>query len=215
MHGADGPSNARSLWATALGEIDTSLRGASNLARDLERVAAHGPSARRLRDRVDTARDALATVASLTGGRTWRLESLPPNVQAEMNTTTEMSNGNDGLHLRLALSYGSRHEIRDAVVRLARALQAGELQEGDVDDETLRRYFYDPDLPDPDLLIRTGGEYRLSNFLLWHASYSEIYVTEVPWPEFTKERLHEAIDEFARRERRYGGIGPPGTTPPS
>lgn len=150
-----------------------------------------------------------------------RLESLPPRVQKEMNRTTEMSADNAGLHLRLALSYGSRLEIRDAVIRLARDLQEGTVSEEDVDEETLRRYFYDPGMPDPDLLIRTGGEFRLSNFLLWHASYSEIYVTEVLWPEFTKERLHEAIDEFARRERRYGGIGPSGTpaapptTPPA
>ena len=119
-----------------------------------------------------------------------------------------MSRGNDGLHLRLALNYGGRGEIRDAVLRIARDLRDGKIREEDLEEETVRAHLYDPAMPDPDLLIRTGGEYRLSNFLLWQVSYSEIWVTQTLWPDFRKGDLEEAIQAYARRERRYGGIGP-------
>lgn len=138
-----------------------------------------------------------------------RLDQLPERVRKELEKTTGMSRENTGLHLRLALNYGSRAEIRDAVVRLARDLRDGKIQEGDVTEETLRGLLYDPEMPDPDLLIRTAGEYRLSNFLLWQASYSEIWVTPTLWPDFGKEELGEAIQAYAGRERRYGGIAPP------
>ncbi|MCZ6691171.1 MAG: isoprenyl transferase [Planctomycetota bacterium] len=137
-----------------------------------------------------------------------RLNELPERVQKELNKTTEMSRSNTGLHLRLALNYGSRGEIRDAVVRLARQLSEGKLQEDDVTEESVRDFLYDPGMPDPDLLIRTAGEYRLSNFLLWQASYAEIWVTPTLWPDFGKEDLDEAIRAYSSRERRYGGIAP-------
>jgi undecaprenyl diphosphate synthase len=137
-----------------------------------------------------------------------RLDALPPQVREEMATTTEMSHANGGLHLRLALNYGGRAEILDAVVRLAQDLSEGRIRETEVNEDRLREYLYDPGMPDPDLVIRTGGEYRLSNFLLWQASYAEIWTTPTLWPEFRKENLREALEVFTRRERRYGGIGP-------
>ncbi len=137
-----------------------------------------------------------------------RLDELPERVQKELNKTTEMSRRNTGLHLRLALNYGSRGEIRDAIVRLARQLREGKLREDEVTEESVRKLLYDPGMPDPDLLIRTAGEYRLSNFLLWQASYSEIWVTPTLWPDFGKEDLDEAIRVYSSRERRYGGIAP-------
>ena len=138
-----------------------------------------------------------------------RLGDLPARVARELETTTEMSRKNTGLHLRLALNYGSRAEIRDAVVKLAADLRDGKVGEEEVTEESLRELLYDPQMPDPDLLIRTGGEYRLSNFLLWQASYSEIWVTPTLWPDFGREELEEAIHAYVIRERRYGGIAPP------
>ncbi len=108
--------------------------------------------------------------------------------------------------LRLALSYGSRSEIADALKTLIEDARAGRIAAADVDEETLRRYLYDPETPDPDLVIRTAGELRLSNFLLWQASYSELYVSPVCWPDFRKSELHEALRAYASRKRKFGGL---------
>ena len=116
----------------------------------------------------------------------------------------------DRLTLTLALSYGGRQELVDAVRRLARLVEQGRVRPEQIDEALLAQQLYAPDLPDPDLIIRTSGEQRLSNFLLWQASYAELYVTPKYWPEFAKPDLLEAIMEFERRERRFGRRTPQG-----
>jgi undecaprenyl diphosphate synthase len=125
---------------------------------------------------------------------------------AELRRTEELTAGNPGMLLRLALSYGGRTEIGDAARSLAHAVKRGELDPDTIDEETLRGFLYDPDTPDPDLMIRTAGEMRLSNFLLWQISYSELYVAPVCWPEFRKPHLMAALRDYARRVRKYGGL---------
>jgi undecaprenyl diphosphate synthase len=135
-----------------------------------------------------------------------RLDDLPEDALRELRATEELTAPNDGMCLRLALSYGSRTELADGLRRAVADAQAGRLRPEDVDDETLRSYLYDPETTDPDLVIRTAGELRLSNFLLWQASYAEIFVSDVCWPEFRKPHLMEALRAYARRERKYGGL---------
>ena len=142
-----------------------------------------------------------------------RREGLPPPVVEELDRTAELSRGNRGLTLCLALNYGSRAEIVDAVRKLADRAARGELRPADVDEAMISNALYTAGMPDPDLLIRTSGELRLSNFLLWQISYAELYVTEVHWPDFHAEHLHAAIKAFAARQRRFGDIGPQKTTP--
>ena len=134
-----------------------------------------------------------------------RVDDLPKAVQGDLRTALEKTRDNTGLRLTLALNYGARAELVDAVRSLVeQARHNGSLQ---VDEATLSRYLYTHDLPDPDLLIRTSGEMRLSNFLLWQVAYSEIWVTETLWPDFTQNDLFQAIIDFQKRERRYGGLG--------
>ena len=135
-----------------------------------------------------------------------RLDDLPDEALRELRRTEELTRELPGMVLRLALSYGSRAELADATRRVAEDVAAGRLSADDIDDETLRGYLYDPDTPDPDLVIRTAGEMRLSNFLLWQASYSELYVTPRCWPEFRKPELMEAIGAYAGRQRKFGGL---------
>ena len=135
-----------------------------------------------------------------------RLDDLPEEALRELRRTEELTAQNGGMLLRLALSYGGRAEVADATRALALDVAAGRLDPDRIDQETLRRYLYDPETPDPDLLIRTAGEMRISNFLLWQISYSELYVADACWPEFRKQHLMEALREYARRERRYGGL---------
>lgn len=135
-----------------------------------------------------------------------RLDDLPTEALRELRATEELTAQNDGMVLRLALSYGSRSELADGLRRAVQDAKDGKLKPEDVDDETLRTYLYDSLTPDPDLVIRTAGELRLSNFLLWQASYSEIFVSDVCWPEFRKPNLMEALRAYARRERKYGGL---------
>ncbi len=135
-----------------------------------------------------------------------RLGELPAAVQKELARSAEITAGNDGLTLCLALNYGGRQEITDAARALARDAAAGAVEPDGIDEKKFASYLYDPNMPEPDLLIRTSGEMRVSNFLLWQISYSEIYCTEVPWPDFRREELHKALAEYARRERRFGDI---------
>jgi undecaprenyl diphosphate synthase len=135
-----------------------------------------------------------------------RLDSLPEDALAALRETIELTSKNTGMLLRLALSYGSRTEIADALRGLARDVLARKLAPADIDEETLRRYLYDPRTPDPDLLIRTAGERRISNFLLWQISYSEIYIAEECWPAFRKPQLMAALSDYARRVRKFGGL---------
>lgn len=135
-----------------------------------------------------------------------RLENLPADALAELRRTEELTAKNDGMVLRLALSYGGRAELADAVRGIVEDVQAGALEPEAIHEETLREYLYDPTTPDPDLMIRTAGERRISNFLLWQISYSEIYVTSVCWPEFRRAQLMEALADYASRVRKYGGL---------
>ncbi|MCC6408338.1 MAG: isoprenyl transferase [Planctomycetes bacterium] len=135
-----------------------------------------------------------------------RLDTLPDNALRELRATENMTAQNDGMLLRLALSYGSRAELADALRAAIDDVRTGRLDPATIDDETLRRYLYDPTTPDPDLLIRTAGEKRISNFLLWQISYSEIYVATECWPQFRKAQLLAAIADYARRVRKFGGL---------
>lgn len=135
-----------------------------------------------------------------------RIEGLPEDVQKEIATEIELSKNNTGMVLCLALNYGGRTEIVDAARRLAQKVQEGKLRPEDINEATLTENMYTAGMRDPDLLIRTGGDMRVSNFLLWEISYTELWVTPVYWPDFRKERLEEALRDYAGRERRYGGI---------
>ena len=135
-----------------------------------------------------------------------RLDALPANVVQSLERAIAQTARGEGLTLTLALSYGGRQEIVDATRRIAERVQRGALRPDQIDETTLTQHLYAPELPDPDLLIRTSGEQRLSNFLLWQTSYTELYVTQKPWPDFTKADLVDALAEYERRERRFGRI---------
>ncbi|MEE2827666.1 MAG: isoprenyl transferase [Myxococcota bacterium] len=135
------------------------------------------------------------------------VERLPRAVQTALEVMEGLSADNEGMVLNLALSYGSRQEIVRAVRSVAGRVERGELRADEIDEEHLESALYTAGLPDPDLVIRTSGELRLSNFLLWQVAYAEIYVTPVPWPEFREAQLEEALEEFARRQRRFGLTG--------
>jgi len=135
-----------------------------------------------------------------------RREGLPPPVLRELDESLRVSAGNTGMYLCLALNYGSRAEIVDAVRRIAAKTAAGQLDPARIDEAVISANLDSADVPDPDLLIRTAGEMRVSNFLLWQISYAEFHVTDVLWPEFTVAELHRAIHEYASRHRRFGGL---------
>ncbi|HIE10669.1 MAG TPA: isoprenyl transferase [Kiritimatiellae bacterium] len=136
-----------------------------------------------------------------------RLRDLPPPVRRELKRVMRATESYAARQLILALSYGGRVEIVDAVRSIARKVSEGDLQPGRIQEKTIRAHLYAPDVPDPDLMIRTSGELRLSNFLLWQLSYAELYFTDVLWPDFREEHFRAALEEYARRERRFGDIG--------
>jgi undecaprenyl diphosphate synthase len=136
-----------------------------------------------------------------------RREEIPEQVLRELDKTVEMSRSNTGLWLNLAINYGGRAEIVDAVRSIANQVASGELTPTDIDESTIAANLYTASAPDPDLLIRTAGEMRISNFLLWQISYAEIWVTDKCWPEFDEPALHEAIQAYASRKRSFGGLG--------
>lgn len=135
-----------------------------------------------------------------------RREGLPDFVQAEMDENIRVSSANTGMTLCLAINYSGRTEIVDAVRTLAQQLSVGTLQANDIDEETISDALYTKGMPEPDLLIRTAGEMRISNFLLWQISYAELWVTDKCWPDFDEAALRQALHDFARRERRFGGL---------
>ena len=137
-----------------------------------------------------------------------RLDNLPDPVLDEVNDALKVTQANTGLNLVLALNYGSRAEISDAVRAIAQEVKSGELDPRDIDEDTISSHLYTAGMPDPDLLIRTAGEMRVSNYLLWQISYAELWVTPQYWPEFGTALLHEALQDFAKRERRFGGLAP-------
>jgi undecaprenyl diphosphate synthase len=133
-----------------------------------------------------------------------RLERLPASVRAKLDEAVCRTRENGEMVVLFALSYGGRTEIADAARRIAREAEQGKLDPEQIDEKVFAAYLYAPDMPEPDLLIRTGGESRVSNFLLWQIAYSEIHVTDVMWPDFRKGDLVEAILAYQTRERRYG-----------
>ena len=135
-----------------------------------------------------------------------RREQLPEAVLRELDITQDLSRSNQGLTLCLAINYGARDEIVDAVRAIARKVRAGHLGPDQIDEACVANHLYTAGIPDPDLLIRTAGEMRVSNFLLWQISYAELYVTDVLWPDFRKEDLNQAIRAYAARERRFGAV---------
>ena len=135
-----------------------------------------------------------------------RIDGLPADVREKIEEVLEATRGCDGLVLTLALNYGGRAEIVDAVRKLIKRLSDNGLKPEEVDEEIFSRFLYCPWLPEPDLLIRTSGEQRISNFMLWQLAYTELYFTPVLWPDFTKEEFLKAIEDYKRRERRFGGL---------
>ncbi|HEY3876748.1 MAG TPA: isoprenyl transferase [Candidatus Kapabacteria bacterium] len=132
---------------------------------------------------------------------------LPDLVQKELNDAIERTANNKGLTLTLALSYSGRWDLTRAMQAIALDVRAGKLSPEDISEETIRAALTTTDMPDPDLLVRTSGEMRLSNFLLWELAYSEIHVTKTLWPDFRRDHLYEAIREYQKRERRFGLTG--------
>jgi undecaprenyl diphosphate synthase len=137
-----------------------------------------------------------------------RRARLSPEVLRTLDESVALTASNTGMRLGLAISYGGRAEIVDAVRRIAERVRAGELDPASIDEEVFRSHLYHPEIPDPDLLIRTAGELRVSNFLLWQISYAEMHVEEVCWPDFRKEHLHAAFRAFGRRVRKFGAVAP-------
>jgi len=135
-----------------------------------------------------------------------KLDELDPLIQSEMRKTIEVSEDNDGMTLCLAVNYGARQEITDAIRKIAATVLAGHLNPEEISEQTVADHLMTAGMPDPDLVIRTASEFRISNFLLWQISYSELWVTEKHWPEFREEEFRQAMREFARRDRRYGGL---------
>jgi undecaprenyl diphosphate synthase len=137
------------------------------------------------------------------GRRDWR---VPRGVLREMDAAEELTHANTGMTLSIAFNYGGRVEIVDAVRKLLADHDAGRLKGEKLSTESIAKRLYNPEMPDPDLLIRTSGEERISNFLLWQAAYSELWFTPVFWPDFNREHLYEAIRDFQKRDRRFGQI---------
>ena len=133
---------------------------------------------------------------------------LSEKFQEQIRMLEEASKKNDGLYLQIAINYGSRDEIIRAMRRYFSDIEAGKCSAEEISEEVFEQYLDTAGVPDPDLLIRTSGEQRLSNYLLWQLAYSEFYFTEVPWPEFGKEELEKAIEAYNSRDRRFGGLAP-------
>ncbi|MCL5097875.1 MAG: isoprenyl transferase [Candidatus Omnitrophica bacterium] len=170
----------------------------------------------RPKDEVDTLMDYLARylkgeIGELNRNNV-RLESigqiyrLPEYVQLQLQKTKAALERNNGLTLILALSYGSRTELVEAIRRIADKVKQGQIETADINEQMVAQHLYTRNWPDPDLLIRTSGEMRLSNFMLWQVSYSELVITPTFWPDFRKAQFYEALEEYARRHRRFGGL---------
>lgn len=135
------------------------------------------------------------------------LNMLPDYTRNELNTALKKTAGNTGMNLIIALSYSGRWELLNAVKNIAHDVKTGKVNVEEIDQTTLQKYLCTSDFPDPELMIRTSGEYRISNFLLYQLAYAELYFTNVRWPDFRKENLYEALVDFQNRERRFGKTG--------
>jgi undecaprenyl diphosphate synthase len=138
---------------------------------------------------------------------TGRMENLPTDCQIALQKAMEKTAGNTRLNLVLALSYSGRSEITDMAKSIARKAITGDLNPEKIDENTIQQHLYHPEIPDVDLMIRTGGDMRVSNFLLWEIAYAELFFTPVLWPDFRKENLREIVSQFSSRERRFGKTG--------
>ena len=134
------------------------------------------------------------------------ITKLDEDIQKRILELEEATKNNGGLNFQISINYGSRDEITRAVRTLAEDVKEGKLMPEEVNEACIERYLDTHDIPDPDLLIRTSGEQRLSNYLLWQLAYTEFYFTDVPWPDFSKQELEKAIEQYNRRDRRYGGV---------
>ena len=137
-----------------------------------------------------------------------RTQDLPEAVREELSRAATALEANTGLMLVLALSYAGRVEILDAVKRIAAEARSGEIEPKDIDEALFSNHLYTAGLPDPDLLVRTSGELRISNFLLWQIAYSELWITDTLWPDFRREHLYRAVMDYQKRERRFGRVSP-------
>ncbi|MDD9304068.1 MAG: isoprenyl transferase [Desulfobacter sp.] len=133
-------------------------------------------------------------------------EKLPPDVRKEADLTMDLTRDNTQMVLNLALSYGSREEITRAARQMAAKVLEGKLKPEQISEKTLSSHLYTQGMPDPDLIIRTSGEFRLSNFMMWQAAYSELYVTDTLWPDFSAREFHEILIDFQKRDRRFGKV---------
>lgn len=138
-----------------------------------------------------------------------RIDELDPAIQKEIAITEDVAQNNTGMMLCLAVNYGARLEIADAVRRIAEKAASGELRPDEITEDTVSNHLLTAGMPDPDLVIRTASEMRISNFLLWQISYSELWVTDCFWPEFREQHLHQALQTYASRDRRFGGLKEP------
>ena len=136
-----------------------------------------------------------------------RRQGVPEAVLQAMDQAMDLTRGNAAMTLNVAFNYGSRAEVVDALKAIVDLANKGQIKPADVNEETVNQHLYTHGQPDPDLLIRTSGEQRISNFLLWQLSYAELYFTSKYWPDFTKKEFQRALEDFAARERRYGGVG--------
>jgi len=135
-----------------------------------------------------------------------RLHELPDVVRKKCEYYEDRTKNNDKIQTIMAFNYGGRYEILDAIKKIISDINEKKLELESLDDKLFRNYLYAPDVPDPDLVIRTSGEMRISNFLIWEIAYSEFYFSNLLWPEFSEEELQRAIDEYTKRDRRFGGI---------
>ncbi|MDR2692014.1 MAG: di-trans,poly-cis-decaprenylcistransferase, partial [Dysgonamonadaceae bacterium] len=135
------------------------------------------------------------------------IDRLPPLTRSELDASIDETKNNTGLNLILALSYSSRWELTEAVKKIAQKVKNGTLSIGQINEQVISRHLTTGDIPDPDLLIRTGGEFRISNYLLWQSAYAEFYFTDTYWPDFREENLYAAIVDYQKRERRFGKTG--------
>ena len=135
-------------------------------------------------------------------------EGLAPDIVALLREAEIKTALNSGLNLVIAFNYGARQEMLDAVKAIAQKVRVGHIDPDDINEDMVSRHLYSTDIPDPDVILRTSGEKRLSNFLLWQAAYSEFVFVDCNWPDFDKQQLEEALVEFGRRSRRFGGLLP-------
>lgn len=161
---------------------------------------------------MDLLLDYLKNAETQIGGKNVRIRTigdtsaLSKEIQKEIDRVTKLTAKNTGLVLNIALNYGSRDEIIHALKEIIKDIDKGKIRADDIKEEMISKKLYTGDIPDPDLLIRPGGEKRISNFLLWQAAYTEFWYTDVLWPDFKREHIMEAILEYQKRNRRYGGI---------